>query len=150
MTDTGLLTPLHRVPRKKSKTIILYSSPQSSIPSSTRSDIGYLETYLSRFADHPNYLLYGEGGGRALISTFAGERALFGHETLSEAWSAVRRQMENIRPVRKNFYNIFPCVLINILPWPCLLGHADFIYLALCGVVRTKTLHRSSSCRPFS
>lgn len=54
-----------------------------SLPCATAADIQALQSYVSRYANHPNQLLI---DGKPLVSTFAGEGCSFGGDFVS-TWS---------------------------------------------------------------
>ncbi|KAL1662683.1 glycoside hydrolase family 71 protein [Schizophyllum commune] len=68
-----------------------------SIPSSTRSDVDRLASYMARLAHHPNMFRYPDEE-RVVISTFAGQDATFGCSHLDEAWGMVKRRLEAHSP----------------------------------------------------
>ncbi|KAI0352048.1 glycoside hydrolase family 71 protein [Trametes cingulata] len=75
---------------------LFLSFDMSSIPGTTREDVQLLRDYVAAFAHHPRQLRY---HGKVLVSTFAGQDSLFGHETLHEAWDFVKRELEEVAPV---------------------------------------------------
>lgn len=99
-----------------SLTYILYRV----IPSRNKEDVSLLRDYISLYSNHSNQLLW---KGRALVSTFAGESSLFGHDMLNDAWTYVKKVLEESFPVLriiiKNTFRIWADVLllqIHLIP----------------------------------
>jgi len=59
-------------------------------------DVEPLLRYIQPFLNHGNQY-YREG--KLVISTFAGEKSKFGHDTYERGWTHVKRRMEEITPV---------------------------------------------------
>lgn len=59
-----------------------------SIPGETVQDALRIRDYVLRFAQHPCQLRY---HGNVLVSTFSGEKSLFGQRDLDSAWSFVKK-----------------------------------------------------------
>ncbi|KAI0657744.1 glycoside hydrolase family 71 protein [Cubamyces menziesii] len=75
---------------------LFLSFDMCSLSGTCREDVAVLRGYIAAFARHPNQLLY---RGKMLVSTFAGQDSLFGHDTLHEAWQFVKETLEEIAPV---------------------------------------------------
>ena len=55
----------------------------SSLPCASTGDATTIRNYITSYAAHPNQLQY---GGKALLSTFAGENCRFGQSSLNAGW----------------------------------------------------------------
>ncbi|KZT03908.1 glycoside hydrolase family 71 protein [Laetiporus sulphureus 93-53] len=89
---------------------LFLSFDMTSVPGSTEADVVLLCDYVSRFAAHPHQLLYHD---KVLISTFAGENALFGRANIESAWAGVKAKLQAIAPV-----HLVPAFLIDPSRYP--------------------------------
>ncbi|KAI0732491.1 glycoside hydrolase family 71 protein [Fomitopsis betulina] len=67
---------------------LFLSLDMSSIPGATVEDALRIRDCVLRFAQHPCQLRY---HGKVLLSTFSGEKSLFGQQDLDSAWSFVKK-----------------------------------------------------------
>ncbi|KAI8978240.1 glycoside hydrolase family 71 protein [Trametes punicea] len=75
---------------------LFLSFDMASLSGARPEDVHILRDYIAMFAHHPRQLLY---HGKVLVSTFAGQDSLFGHDTLHEAWQFVKDALEEIAPI---------------------------------------------------
>lgn len=73
-----------------------------SFAASTAEDMLPLVEMMRSVALRRSYLRY---TGKALVSTFAGESSLFGHERIESAWSFVKGKLEEVCPVESIKYS---------------------------------------------
>lgn len=83
----------------------LFLTP-SSIPGESETDAEFLCQYLELVGHHPNQFSY---QGRALVSTFAGDRCTFGQVSPLVGWRVARTALERVCPVRPTFVSVAFC-----------------------------------------
>ncbi|KAJ6631487.1 glycoside hydrolase [Mycena sp. CBHHK59/15] len=72
------------------------SFDMSSIPSDSPEDVNLLRDYMLAFGNHPRMFRY---QGKVLVSTFAGENSTFGQATLDQAWTFVKKSLQDISQI---------------------------------------------------